>query len=52
MLKIIKNTKSATKLKKIKVEVSSNNVMSDNEIINQINSIKEKNQIKITKSKI
>ena len=46
MLKIIKNTRSAAKLKKSKIRVDSS------EITNQISSIKRKNQPKTTKFKI
>lgn len=52
MLKIIKNTRFIIESKKIKTGISSNNVIDDGEVINQISSIKRKNYAKTTKSKI
>ena len=52
MLKTIRNTRFEAKFKKTKAKVNSNNMISDGEVTNQINSIKRKNQAKITKSKI
>lgn len=52
MLKTTKNTRSIVKPKKTKTKVCGNNIVSDGKIINQINSIKVKNQAKTTKSKI
>ena len=57
MLKTIRSTRSAVNPKEIKREVGGNSVdgnsmVSSDEAINQANSIKKKNQAKITKSKI
>ena len=52
MLKTTKSTESAAKLKKTKAGLGSNSIVDNGEVINQINSIKRKNQAKTTKSKI